>query len=75
NRIGIGLDLTGDLIVHGQSVHKRLLALEAGGNNNPLIDKWINGIPTVIAGGDSLTQGAGASSNSYPKQLSELLGR
>lgn len=74
NRVGAGFDRTGDLIVRGRSVHKRLLALEDSGGNDPGINKWINGIKTVIAGGDSLTQGAGASSNPYPKQLAALLG-
>lgn len=74
SRVAAGFDLGGDLIVRGRSVHKRLLALEQSLGAYDKFNKWINGSATVIAGGDSLTQGAGASSNPYPKQLSALLG-
>ena len=75
NRIAFGITTAGDLVVKGGSVAKRLAALEQSAGQNTAYDKWIYGLSSVACWGDSLTFGAGASSDSYPLALSKLLGR
>jgi lysophospholipase L1-like esterase len=75
NRVAFGVTAAGDLVVKGGSVAGRLAALEQSAGQSPAYDKWINGLSSVACWGDSLTFGAGASNDSYPKALSTLLGR
>lgn len=69
NRIGLGITRSGELMIKGQSVDARLAYLEETPPINTLYEKWVLGLSTIAAFGDSLTAGG------YPTILAGLIAR